>query len=288
MAGRPVSREIDQTEPCRAVVLTPRSASGRWAFVLLMVAVIAFVVWAGWHRQVSLETLVRHRATIDEFVAQHRLAAILGFIAIYAMAVTLSFPGAMALTICGGVMFGGLTGGFAAIAAATLGAIGIFLITRRTFSMAAGDPEGTGALTRHAGPLAAKLAAGFREDAFCYLMFLRLVPIFPYWLVNLVPAMCGVRLGPFVAATMIGVIPASFAYAFFGSGLDSIVAAQARAYDLCVAAHGVDCHVDFNLKAAATPQLMAGLVALGLVALIPLAIKKFRATRAGAAPRPVP
>ena len=67
---------------------------------------------------------------------------------------------------------------------------------------------------------------GFRADAFSYLLFLRLVPAFPFFLVNLVPAFAGVRLAPFVAATALGIIPGAFAFAFAGTGLDSVIAAQ--------------------------------------------------------------
>ena len=87
---------------------------------------------------------------------------------------------------------------------ATIGATLIFLVART----ALGEP-----LLRRAGPRADQLAQGFRDDAFSYLLFLRLVPAFPFFLVNLVPALAGVRLGPFVAATALGVIPAAVVFA---------------------------------------------------------------------------
>ena len=81
-------------------------------------------------------------------------------------------------------------------------------------------------LLRRAGPRATQLAQGFRADAFSYLLFLRLVPAFPFFLVNLVPAFAGVRLAPFIAATALGIIPGALVYAFAGTGLDSVIAAQ--------------------------------------------------------------
>ena len=87
------------------------------------------------------------------------------------------------------------------------------------------------ALLRRAGPRANQLARGFRADAFSYLLFLRLVPAFPFWLVNLAPRLSGVRLGPFVAATAIGIIPGAVVFALVGAGLDSVIAAQKDAYD---------------------------------------------------------
>jgi uncharacterized membrane protein YdjX (TVP38/TMEM64 family) len=136
-------------------------------------------------------------------------------------------------------------------------------------------------ILRRAGPLAAKVAEGFRADAFHYLLFLRLVPVFPFWLVNLAPALVGVRLGTFVLATALGIIPGTFAYALVGEGLDSVIAAQEAAYRACLAAGHGDCRLAFSLSSVATPQLMAAFAALGLVALIPVALRKWR-TRAGA------
>jgi uncharacterized membrane protein YdjX (TVP38/TMEM64 family) len=172
------------------------------------------------------------------------------------------------LTITGGVLFGVVIGGAAASVGATIGAICIFLIARS----AVGEQ-----LARRAGPLAERLAEEFRADAFSYLLFLRLVPLFPFWLVNLVPALCGVRLATFAAATAIGILPATFAFAFVGAGLDSVIAAQDAAYRACLAAAHPDCRLDFHLKEAITPQLIGALAALGVLALIPVAVKRLRA-----------
>jgi uncharacterized membrane protein YdjX (TVP38/TMEM64 family) len=247
----------------------------RLAPVAAVVLVMAVVFAMGWHRFLSLETLVRHRAAIDGFVAARCSLAIAAFVAIYVAAVALSIPGASILTITGGVLFGWLIGGFVAIFAATIGATIVFLIARG----ACGE-----AVLRRAGPLAAKLAEGFREDAFNYLLFLRLVPVFPFWLVNLAPAVVGVRLTTFVLATAIGIIPGTFAYALVGGGLDSVIAAHEAAYRACIAAGRADCHLNFSMSALVTPQLLAALAALGVVALIPVAVRKWRARRGAAMP----
>ena len=163
----------------------------------------------------------------EDFIARNAAAAVAGYVALYIAVVALSLPGGAVLTITGGVLFGVVIGGAAALVGATIGAICIFLIARS----AVGEH-----LVRRAGPLAERLAEGFRADAFSYLLFLRLVPLFPFWLVNLVPALCGVRLATFAAATAIGIIPATFAFAFVGAGLDSVIAAQEAAYRACLAA----------------------------------------------------
>lgn len=239
--------------------------------VLAMVAVFA----SGAHRQASLETLVRHRMAIDAFIGEHSVAAVAAFVAVYIGAVALSIPGALFLTIAGGILFGTLVGGLAAVVAATIGATIIFLVAKS----ACGET-----LVRRAGPLACKLADGFRADAFSYLLFLRLVPAFPFFLVNLVPALAGVKLSTFAAATFIGIIPATFAFAFLGSGLDSVIAAQEKIFRACLAAGRGDCELHFDLGMIVTPQLLAALATLGVIALVPVVIKRLRARPARPAP----
>jgi uncharacterized membrane protein YdjX (TVP38/TMEM64 family) len=123
------------------------------------------------------------------------------------------------------------------------------------------------------------LAEGFRADAFNYLLFLRLVPAFPFFLVNLVPAFAGVKLSTFVAATAIGIIPGALVYAFAGTGLDSVIAAQQHTYDACMAAGRAGCHLIFNASSVLTPELIGALIALGVLALVPALVRHLRARR---------
>jgi uncharacterized membrane protein YdjX (TVP38/TMEM64 family) len=250
---------------------TERRHLRRFAPLAVIAAVTILVLAMGWHRELSLENLVHHRAALDAFVAGHGLAALATFVAIYVAVVALSIPGAGLLSVASGVLFGILLGGLASIVAATVGAIAIFLVARTAF----GEH-----LVRRAGPLAARLTEGFRQDAFSYLLFLRLVPAFPFFIINLVAALAGVRLAPFVAATAVGIVPAAFVLASVGAGLDSVIAAQETAYRACLQSGGTNCRLDFDLKAAFTPRLIAALGALGVLALVPIAVKRFRARRA--------
>ena len=236
---------------------------------LLVIVAAAVAVYLAFGRgMISLEALVQHRASIDTFVGDHRMLAVLAYIGLYIVAVALSLPGATFLTVTGGFLFGLPLGAAAAVIGATAGATVIFLVART----ALGEP-----LLRRAGPRAVKLAEGFREDAFSYLLFLRLVPAFPFFLVNLVPAFAGVRLGPFVAATALGIIPGAVAYAFAGTGLDSVIAAQKHVYEACMAAGHAGCHLTFDAAAILTPKLIGALVALALLALVPVVVKHLRA-----------
>jgi len=241
--------------------------------VALAVVVLAgaSVIWVAWYENLSAATLLERRAAIGALVDEHRVVALLAFLGIYTVVVALSLPGATLLTICGGIIFGGLEAGLAALVGATAGATVIFLIARSALG---------GWLVRRAGPRVETVAAGFCSDAFNYLLFLRLVPLFPFCLVNLVPAVCGVRLRTFVLATALGIIPATFAFAFFGEGVGSAANAQIDAYRACVAAGRAACKLGFDPGAAVTPQLIAGLVALGALALVPVVVRRLRAARA--------
>ena len=235
--------------------------------LLAIVAIAAAVYLTVGRGMISLESLVQHRAAIDTLVMSHQVLAILAYIGLYTVAVALSLPGATFLTVSGGFLFGLGLGAAAAVVGATAGATVIFLVART----ALGEP-----LLKRAGPRAIKLAQEFREDAFSYLLFLRLVPAFPFFLVNLVPAFAGVGLVPFVTATALGIIPGAVAYAFAGTGLDSIIAAQKNAYDACMAGGRADCHLTFDATAILTPELIGALVALALLALVPVVVKRWR------------
>ena len=258
----------DRTSSARA----EPSRSWLWRSLPLAIVVVLAVLALsmGWHRELSLETLIRYRITLDDFVTQHGLLAVLVFVAVYIAIVTLSIPGALYLTLTGGLLFGAFCGGVAAFVGATVGATMLFLVARTAF----GEH-----LVRRAGPTAERLAEGFRKDAFSYLLFLRLVPVFPFFLVNLVPALAGVRLAPFVAATAIGIIPATIVFALVGAGLDSVIAAQAASFRDCIASGRADCHITFDADTILTPQLVVALIALGMLALIPVAVKRWRARR---------
>ena len=268
-------RKLDDLGYIECGMSAPRKTTGqalslcrRLLPVALVVALAAAAFLAAGRGGISLEALVRHRAAIDALVNQHRILAVVGYIVLYVAVVALSVPGAVFLTVIGGLLFGVVIGASSAVIGATAGATVIFLIART----ALGEP-----LLRRAGPRAAQLAKGFREDAFSYLLFLRLVPAFPFFLVNLVPAFAGVRLGPFVAATALGIIPGAFAFALAGTGLDSVIAAQQAANRGCLAAGRNDCHLIFDVRDVLTPQLVGALAALGLLALVPVVVKRLRA-----------
>jgi uncharacterized membrane protein YdjX (TVP38/TMEM64 family) len=265
LAGLPATDE----EPARGRVAYLRARRLAPVVVIILLAVAVFA--AGWHHQLSLGTLVRHRVALDAFVDAHFALAMAIFVAVYVAAVSLSIPGAVFLTIAGGVLFGVVVGSIAVVIGATAGATVIFLIARSAFSEY---------VVRRAGPRLARIVDGFCADAFSYLLFLRLVPLFPFFLVNLAPALVGVRVVTFVTATAIGIIPATVVFTSVGAGLDSVIQAQAAAHEACRAGNdGGECPLDFDPAMVLTPQLVAALVALGMLALVPAVVRRVMARR---------
>lgn len=219
-----------------------------------LLAALAAVLALDLHSYLSLEALRDHRVALSAFVADNRLLAILTFMALYAVAIALSVPGGLVLTVAGGFLFGALTATAYVVVAATLGATAIFLAART----ALGD-----SLRRRAGPWLARMESGFRENAFSYLLVLRLIPIFPFFVVNLVPAFLGVGLRTYVVATFLGIIPGSYVYALVGAGLGSVFEQGG----------------DITLGGVFTPEVIGALVGLSLLSLLPVAYKRWRGRR---------
>lgn len=245
---------------------TPRRRLRRLAPVLVLFAASALVFATGGHRLINIEALIAHRAQLETMVAAHPIAAGFGFVAIYIAVVALSLPGGAAMTLLGGFLFGAVVGTGASLAGATIGAMLVFAIARCSF----GD-----CLTRRAGPLVGRLSDGLQRDGFSYLLFLRLVPVFPFWLVNLAPALLGVRGTIFLAATAIGILPGTAVFSTVGAGLGGVLDAREAALRACRTT-AASCPADLSLADFLTPQLLFGLTALGLLALTPIVARRLR------------
>jgi uncharacterized membrane protein YdjX (TVP38/TMEM64 family) len=245
----------------------PTTTWTRFIPVLVLAALIAGMFASGLHKQLTLENVVSLRDRFQSFILEHKLLAVLAYIATYAIAVAVSVPGSALLTLTGGLMFGWLTGGLAAAVAASTGAILVFLIARSAFG------EG---LAAKAGPIVAQCRDGFKANALSYMLFLRLVPAFPFFLVNLVAAVLDVPLRTYIIGTLFGILPATFALASVGAGLDSVVVAAKADYAACIAAKGAAaCHLTINAGSLLTTELKIAFVLLGLVALLPVAYRKW-------------
>ncbi len=252
----------DRNDPPR------RGTWRRWAPLVAIVLLMGLVFAMGWQRYLTFQTIGTNYDMLKAFIRANLAAALLIYILVYVAVVALSLPGGLVMTVTGGLLFGWLVGALATVVGATAGATIIFLIAKSSLGEA---------LAAKAGPWLAKLRDGFKENALSYLLFLRLVPVFPFWLVNLAPALLGVPLQTYVIGTAIGIIPGTIAFSVAGAGLGSVVEAQNRIYAACLAKQPVDpeaaCPYTIDTSALVTPQLLAAFALLGLVALIPVIYK---------------
>lgn len=218
---------------------------------ILMVGIVAFFA-LGVDQYLNFDTLREHRQALRTWVDTYGIVAALIFMLLYATATALSLPGGAVLSITSGFLFGAVWGTVAIVISATVGATMLFLIAKTSF----GD-----ALRAKAGGWLDKMAAGFQENALSYLLVLRLVPLFPFFIVNLVPALLGVPLRTYVVGTAVGIIPGSFVFASVGAGLGSLF----------------DQGGTFSAAGILTPQIVTALVGLAILAMIPVVYKKMAA-----------
>ena len=207
----------------------------------------AFFILGG-DQWLTLDTLKENRDALLRYTEAHFAAMAVASAAIYIAATALSVPGAVILSLTVGLLFGRWMGTAIILFAATAGATLVFLAARYLFAEAA---------QRRMGKLAKKIVTGFHQNAFHYLLFLRLVPVFPFWLVNLVPAFTPVTLRTYVTATALGILPGSFVFANLGQSLGRIE----------------------SLGQLLSFQTLSAFILLGVFALIPVIVKKFRAQK---------
>tara|TARA_Y100001936_G_scaffold253917_1_gene322300 strand:+ start:8811 stop:9638 length:828 start_codon:yes stop_codon:yes gene_type:complete len=244
----------DQTQGDSASEKKGFSISKLIPIVVLVAGLIAFFVF-DLNQYLSLEALKENRETLTKWVADTGVVAWLIYAGIYAVVTAFSVPGGAIMTIAGGFLFGPWLGGTLTVIGATLGATGVFLAARYALA---------DLLREKAGTAISKMEEGFKEDALSYLLFLRLIPAFPFWLVNLVPAFLNVSISVYVIGTAIGIIPGTFVYAFVGDGFGALLEAGE----------------DINLGIIFEPRFLAPIVGLGVLALLPVAYKKYKSRSA--------
>lgn len=231
--------------------MRPPDLLRRYGPLALILALLAAAFASGLHRYLSFETLAAQRDALRGFVADRPILTLAAFVAVYVAAAAAAIPGVLWLTILGGFLFGAAGGGLAAVSAATAGAFVLFLATRS----AAG-----GKLRARAGGFVDKLERGFAQNAFSYLLTLRLLPVAPFFMVNIAAGLLGVKARDFVVASFLGMIPGAFVYASIGAGLDAAFAAG-RAPDLSI---------------VTKPEIILPLAGLAALSLLPVVWKALR------------
>lgn len=214
---------------------------------LLVIMTIAYL--SGIHELLTYESLKEHRDTLKQYVHSYPYFAPILYITAYTLSTALSIPGGAILSIFGGFLFPQPYSTLFVVIGATIGATMIFLIAKTAFGET---------LKEKAGEKLQKMQSGFQENAASYLLFLRLVPLFPFWLVNLAPAFFGVALFTFIWTTFIGIIPGAFVFTQAGVGLDAIF----------------ESGESFSIDTIFNNQIKIALVALGIFALLPVVIKR--------------
>jgi uncharacterized membrane protein YdjX (TVP38/TMEM64 family) len=222
--------------------------------LLLLVAAVAAVWESGLLNQLSWAGLARNQAALAGWVAAHPVLAPGLFVLLYVAVAALSVPEAAIVTVAGGLLFGTVVGGILTVVGATIGACILFVVARSALA---------GPLARRGGGVMRAVRDRLHRDGFLYLLSIRLIPAFPFWLVNLAAALCGMRLAPFAAATLLGIAPGTFVFASIGAGIGSVLAAGGRP----------DLSLIFSLP------VLGPLLALAALALLPLALRRRTAPR---------
>jgi len=206
---------------------------------------------------VNMDSLRENREVLAGFVQDNFVIAFIGFIAAYAVLTAISFPGAWVLSLVGGFLFGTLTGTISIVIGATLGATALFLAARYAF--------GDLLRSKADGGMIKKFEKGLKEDELSYLFILRLVPLFPFFVVNIAPAFFDVKLRNYLLATFFGIIPGSLVYASVGNGIGAVF----------------DKGEEANLSGLMfQPAVIGPIIGLIILALIPVIYKRVKVAKA--------
>ncbi len=232
---------------------TPKTKSpvSRFAALLGFVALIGLFFAFDGDSFISYESLAANEAALKRAVADNPLFTGLIYLAVYVAVVAFSLPGALWLSLAGGLMFGTWAGGLLIVVSATLGASGLFVVAR----FIAGD-----ALRARGGAALQKFEAAFNRDALSYLLVLRLLPIFPFFIVNLGAALVGVRFPIFLLTTFFGIMPGTFVFASIGNGISVVLQAGKQP----------------DLGLITSPEILFPLMALAVLSLAPVIWRRFK------------
>ncbi len=239
--------DTNMPSPMNTASSSPTSSTGKILTGLIFLIAISAFFYFDLGQYLSLESLKANRNLLLDYTQTHYFLAATTFILVYILQTTFSLPGGAILTLTGGFLFGSVTGTLLVNIGATIGATLAFLAARYLLRDWVEHKFGD-----RLGPI----QAGFAKNAFSYLMTLRLVPAFPFFLVNLVSGLSRVNLGTYMLATSLGIIPGSFVFAFAGRQLGSIN----------------------SLSEIASPSVLLAFSLLGLLALMPIAYRKWTNT----------
>ncbi|WP_334194471.1 TVP38/TMEM64 family protein [Pararhodobacter sp.] len=225
----------------------------RWLPLLLLVtgAVLGAVFLRD---QLSFEALARHREALIAYRDAQPLLTPALFVAAYALIVAFSVPGAIWATLTGGFLFGLFPGVLYNVSGATLGALALFLAVR------AGLGESLRTRIDASDGAVRRLSDGIRANEVPVLLSMRLIPVVPFFVANLIPAFLGVAAARFTWTTFIGIIPGALVYTWVGAGLGEVFARGERP----------------DLTVIFQPYILGPILGLAALSLLPLLIRRRR------------
>jgi uncharacterized membrane protein YdjX (TVP38/TMEM64 family) len=232
--------------------LRSRFAVNKVIMITVVTCIVTIFFSMDFDSYLSFETLRHNKERMTDWYDDHHFITVVLFIVTYILVVALSLPGAIWMTLAGGFIFGTLQATIYVVVSATLGASIVFVLAKFCF---------VDFFKAKTGKVVEKMEAGFNSNALSYLLFLRLVPVFPFWLVNLVPAFLGVPLRTFIIGTAFGIIPGVSIFCWAGSGLGVVLDAGGTLDPL-----------DILLR----PEIINTIVGLGVLSLIPIGYKMFK------------
>lgn len=216
--------------------------------VLVIIGLLVFFHFSGLANFLTLTTLKANREALAAYYAGHRLLMVGSFIGVYIVQTALSLPGAALMSLAAGAIFGAAAGTLYSVIGATVGAMAAFLATRYLLH---------DVVQRRFGGRLEAINRELEQRGLNYLLFLRLVPIFPFFLINLAAALTRLPLSTFFIGTGIGIIPGGFVFCNAGASLASVN----------------------SLSEVASPRVLGSFALLGLFALLPALYAKFRERR---------
>ena len=227
-----------------------RIATLKQLFALLVLGA-GFVTffWLDLNSFVSPQTLSENKELLSQWRDKYYILSVVFFVVVYGVLSAFSVPVGAWLTVTGGFIFGTFAGGFFSLLGATSGAMVIFFIARYSI----GD-----VLRNKYGKSIKKMETGFMENQLSYMLVLRLVPLFPFWLVNLVPAFLEISTRSYLIGTLLGMTPGALVYASVGNGLSAIVESE----------------IDPNMSIIYSPEILIPIIGLTILAFIPVLYKK--------------
>ncbi|NQE65046.1 TVP38/TMEM64 family protein [Caulobacter sp. RHG1] len=234
----------------------------RFGPLAVIVVLFAVVLASGLTEHLSLHELRARGAELQAFAAEKPLQCLAIYLALYVGLVAVSLPGALIMSLSAGFLFGPIAGGFAAVTGATGGSTVTYLVFRTAF----GD-----SLRRKPSAFLTRAEAGFKQDAFAYLLTLRLIPAFPLLIVNIASGVMNLRIRTFLPASFLGMAPSSFVYAGIGAGLGHIFARGG----------------DVSIETLLSPRIYLPIIGMGVLAFLPPLWRHWRKGR-NAAPLPMP